>query len=188
MVAVPVTSPVTSPTTLPVTLPTTSPVTLPVREAVIVPAEKLPEPSLATRLLAVLLLVASSPIVTEVPATEVLTKSPSTNVNPSTKRLTLPVPEPPTIESDVLIATLTALVILPLESTVICDTCEPDPYVAAETPVLARVAEIVALAEPSNEAEPVASPEIAKVLAVCRAVAVAAFPEVSCQSGLHQVN
>ena len=79
-------------------------------------------------------MVASSEIVTEVPATEVLTKSPSTNCSPSTKRLTLPVPEPPTIESDVPIATLTALVILPLESTVICDTCDPEPYVAAETP------------------------------------------------------
>ena len=37
----------------------------------------------------------------------------------------------------------------------------------------------VALAEPSNEAEPVASPEIAKVLAVYQTIAVAAFPEVS---------
>ena len=37
---------------------------------------------------------------------------------------------------------------------------------------------MVALAEPSKEAEPVASPEIAKVLDVSRAVAVAALPEV----------
>ena len=38
---------------------------------------------------------------------------------------------------------------------------------------------MVALAEPSNVAEPEASPEIAKVLAVSRAVAVAALPDVS---------
>ena len=51
------------PAKLPVTLPTTLPVTLPVNDAVIVPALKLPLPSLLTNVLTVLLVVAEATVV-----------------------------------------------------------------------------------------------------------------------------
>ena len=76
-------------------------------------------------------------------------------------------------------AVVVADVMRPLESTVNTGTAAAPPYDPAETPLSARVAAMVALAEPSKEAEPVASPEIAKVLDVSNAVAVAALPEVS---------
>ena len=123
------------------TLPATSParaivlalcnvlavVELPLKAAVIVPAAKSPEASLATRKLGVLEAVASRAIVTSEPETVVLTNVPSTNVRPSLRRSTLPDPDPPETPSDVLIATLDAAVSLPFVSTVNVATSEDEP-------------------------------------------------------------
>ena len=98
---------------------------------------------------------------------------------PSVRRSISSDPLSPVTVNPLPTAVVVADVTRPLESTVSTGIADALPNVPAETPLLARVAEIVALAEPSKDAEPVASPEIAKVLAVSRALAVAALPEVS---------
>ena len=152
---------------------------LPVRLAVIVPAAKLPEPSLATRKLLVLEAVASRPIVTDVPPTEVLTYVPSVNCSPLLRRSTLPVPVPPEIESDVLIATLAAAVSLPFVSTVNVATSEDEPYEPAVTAVLSSVRSSTTLSLPLNDtegAEP--SPVMLKLRAVVIPSALVAVPSM----------
>ena len=98
---------------------------------------------------------------------------------PSVRRSMSSEPVSPVTVNPLPTAVVVADVIRPLASTVSTGIAAAPPYDPAETPLLARVAAIVALAEPSNEAEPVASPERAKVLDVSSVVAVAALPEVS---------
>ena len=78
-------------------------------------------------------------------------------------------------------AAAVAEVMRPLESTVITGTADPEPYDPAETPLAARVIGRATFPVPSNVCPEsvVASPETVKVLAFAKAVAVAAFPEVS---------
>ena len=77
--------------------------------------------------------VASGVIVTDVPPTEVLTYVPSVNCSPLLRRSTLPVPVPPEIESDVLIATLERWSVYRFVSTVNVATSEDEPYEPAVT-------------------------------------------------------
>ena len=147
------------------------------RLAVISPAAKLPDASLATNVLGTFAEPASTLTITSLVSTEVLTYVEPVIDRVSVRRLTSTVPASAAMFRSVEISTPPAAVRRPFSSTVNVGICVDEPYAPAVTPVESRVVFRTTLPDPSKDTTGAStSPMMLNSLAVSSVVAVSALP------------
>ena len=147
------------------------------RLAVISPAVKLPDASLATSVLATFADPASTLTITSFSSTEVLTYVEPVIDRVSVRRLISTVPASAAILRSVETSTVPAAVRRPFSSTVNVGIAVDEPYEPAVTPVESRVVSRTTLPDPSKDTTGAStSPMMLNSLAVSNVVAVSALP------------